>query len=237
MAVAALVVAILSVLAATCVGDSPSASRPHIRLPMSGSSARTIGACQSSMINVTGGDRQQQDHPYPAVVDKPVRSSTVVDEPLEKLVARRIREQLGEGGLERLIDARRRIEGQAQELQIEVGLEATGEVQPAPAELKIHGHTPEVKVQAAPPGDVIAVIESASPELAGDLRSRSPQDINLAINLFMAIMQILQVALMLYQMVHGEPPSQQQVIQIFNHTTNVIKHTTNVVVNMAPDHG
>jgi hypothetical protein len=30
----------------------------------------------------------------------------VVDVPIEKLVARRIREQLGQGGLERLIEAR-----------------------------------------------------------------------------------------------------------------------------------
>jgi hypothetical protein len=158
----------------------------------------------------------------------------VTDEPLEKLVARRIREQLGEGGLERLIEARRRIEAQTQELQIEVGLEAAGEVQPAPAELKLHGHTPEVKVQAALPGDVIAVIESASPELANDIRSRSPQDVNLAINFFLAITQTLQFLLTVYQIFHQQPPSQTQIIEIFNHTTNVINQTTTTVINMPP---
>ena len=42
----------------------------------------------------------------------------------------------------------------------------------------------------------------------------------------MAIMQILQTALTLYQIVHGQPASQQQIIQIFNQTTNVIHQTT-----------
>jgi hypothetical protein len=84
------------------------------------------------------------------------------------------------------------------------------------------------------PAQAVAMIESASPELAGDLHGRSPQDTNLAINFFMAIMQILQVALMVYQMAHVEPPSQQQVIQIFNQTTNVIIQTTNMP---SPDHG
>jgi len=56
------------------------------------------------------------------------------DEPLEKLVARRIREQLGEGGLEKLIEARQRVEAQVQRrieaevLQIHVGTEASAEV-------------------------------------------------------------------------------------------------------------
>jgi hypothetical protein len=82
--------------------------------------------------------------------------------------------------------------------------------------------------------EMTAAIESVSPKLARDLQSRSPQDISLAINIYMAIMQTLQLLLMVYQMVHGEPPSQEQVIQIFNQTTNVIHQTTTVVVNMPP---
>jgi hypothetical protein len=152
----------------------------------------------------------------------------VADESPEELVTRRIREQLGEGGLQRLIEA------QAQ-LRIGVTAEASAVVvRPSPAESKLHGHTPEVKVQPAQPDDVIAVIESASPELANDIRSRSPQDVNLAINFFLAIMQTLQFLLTVYQIFHQQPPSQTQIIEIFNHTTNVINQTTTTVINMPP---
>lgn len=70
--------------------------------------------------------------------------------------------------------------------------------------------------------------------MSRDLRSRSPQDINLALNFFMAIMQILQTALTLYQIVHGQPPSKQQIIPIFNQATNVIHQTT---INNPPPPG
>ena len=84
------------------------------------------------------------------------------------------------------------------------------------------------------PSDAVAINDSASFELARDLHNRSPQDIDLALNFFTAIMQILQTALTLYQIVHGQPPSQQQIIQIFNQTTNVIHQTT---INAPPPPG
>lgn len=61
--------------------------------------------------------------------------------------------------------------------------------------------------------DIVAIIDSASFELGRDLRIRSPKDINLALNFFMAIMQILQTALTLYQFVHGQPPSQPEIFR------------------------
>jgi hypothetical protein len=143
----------------------------------------------------------------------------VTDEPLEKLVARRIREQLDEGGLEGL--TRGRIEAQAQEVRV-FGIQAAGEV-----------GFPEVK-QAAPPGEALAVIESASPELANDVRSRSPQDITLALTLWSAFVQTLEFLVMLFQIVHGQPPTSVQINEIFNHTTNVFNQTTNIVINMPP---
>ena len=83
-------------------------------------------------------------------------------------------------------------------------------------------------------GEIVDIIESASPELAQDIRGRSPQDINFVVNFYMAILQTLQLLMMVYQIVHGEAPSHQQVIEIFNQTTNVYNQTTNVVVNMPP---
>lgn len=151
------------------------------------------------------------------VTDRPLES-------LEELVARRIAEQLDKGRLNELLNAA------SQQARAQPQLSGEGHLR---AHVEIVG-SGEVGEVTNPPGEMVAVIESASPELARDIRSRSPQDINLAINFFMAIMQTLQLLLMVYQIVHGEPPSQQQVIQIFNHTNNVINQTTNVVVNMPP---
>ncbi|HKP41795.1 hypothetical protein [Mycobacterium sp.] len=154
----------------------------------------------------------------------------MTDEPferLEELVARRIREQLGEGRLDELLriafqqgraDAHAQFSGEGElRAHVEVGVVSSAELSP-------------------PPGEVVAVIESASPELANDIRGRSPQDINFVLNFYMAIMQTLQLLLTVYQIVHGEQPSHQQVIEIFNQTTNVINQTTNVVVNMPSGH-
>jgi hypothetical protein len=148
------------------------------------------------------------------------RVSRVTDEPLEpvkELVARRIREQLVEGRLSELLDAT--FQQASAQLQVRVQLEAAGEVTATDVVGITDSATFELTHDLA--------IEAASPELAHDLQGRSPQDINLAINIFIAIMQLLQALLTVYQIVHGEPPSQQQVVQIFNQTTNV-------VVNMPP---
>jgi hypothetical protein len=148
--------------------------------------------------------------------------SIVADEKLEDLVARRIREQLGEGGLQELIEAQQQIR-------------ATVRVEPR-VEVSAVVIRPGEEVSAEV-GNALSVIESTSPALAGDIKDRSPQDVNLAINLFMAIMQTLQFLLMLYQMVHQQPPTQPQVIEIFNQTTNVLNQTSNIVINMPPPAG
>lgn len=57
---------------------------------------------------------------------------------------------------------------------------------------------------------------------------------NLAINFYVAIVQTLQFLVTLYQIVHHEPPTQIQIIEIFDHTTNVFNQTTNIVINMPP---
>ena len=71
-------------------------------------------------------------------------------------------------------------------------------------------------------------LQGAAPELANDLKGRSPQDITLAINIYLAILQTLQVLLMLYQMAHDQPPSQTQINQIFNQATTVVNQTINM---------
>jgi hypothetical protein len=153
------------------------------------------------------------------VADKPKPTGADKPEPeLEKLVARRIREQLGEGGLQKLIGARQ---------QIQAKMEASGTVTRA-GELTAHGELT---------ADAVAVVESASPELASDIRNLSPEHANLAINLYLALLQTLQFLLVLYQMVHHQPPTQPQIVQIFNQTTIVFNHTTNNVINMPPGHG
>ena len=175
-------------------------------------------------------------------------------ESLEELVARRIVEQLDEGRLNDLLNllnagpqarAQPQLSGEGQLRARVEGIEGQLGATLARAEMASSGEVNvNVAGEAAAEGsasgaygwtgsasgvsEMTAAIESISPKLARDLRSRSPQDINLAINFFTAIMQILQVLLMVYQTVHGEPPSPQQVIQIFNHTTNVINQTTMV---------
>lgn len=72
------------------------------------------------------------------------------------------------------------------------------------------------------------VLRGASPALANDIAGRSPQDINLAINIYVALLQTLQVLLMLYQMFHQQPPTQTQIIQIFNQTTTIVHQTINM---------
>lgn len=144
-------------------------------------------------------------------------------ETLEALVARRIREELSAGRLDELMAlAARRAAAPRVEANFTGGGTMGATMRPVEASL-----TGEV---IPPSPSQIATIEEASPRLARDLAGRSPQDINLAVNLFMAIMQILQVALSLYQITHGEPPAQTQIIQIFNETTNVIHQTTSIVV-------
>ena len=78
------------------------------------------------------------------------------------------------------------------------------------------------------PGRAVLVLRGASPELANDLKGRSPRDITLAINIYLAILQTLQVLLMVYQVAHDQPPTQTQINEIFNQTTTIVHQTINM---------
>ena len=149
----------------------------------------------------------------------------MADEPneLERLVSQRILEQLREGGPQGLIEARQQLDAQmegAAALEISVGLEADGRVDSV-------GITDSGDVVISPDPHVL-VLRGAVPRLAIDIEGRSPQDINLAVNLYMAFVTTLAVLLQLWQMFHHQPPTQEQIEQIFNQTTTVVHQTINM---------
>jgi hypothetical protein len=170
--------------------------------------------------------------------------------PPENFVARAIREQLGAGRLEKLIQAQQALQaaiahqgeqpgtmgGQLQPPQTSLGSQQPGtmggQLQPPQTSL---GSRVEPSLSFSP--EVIPAIQLAAPELAEEIRHLSPQDAMLTLNLFMALMQVLQTLLTLYQVTHSQPPTQTQIVEIFNHTTNVFHQTTNIVTNMPPEHG
>lgn len=154
----------------------------------------------------------------PQHVSRVRRVVTVTEEPLEQLVASRIREQLGEGGLESLIVARHRIqEGLDAQLglEVQIGLEASAEV-------------------TAASGEVVAIVESASPELADDIKGLSPEKKMLYLTYWLAFVTTLQFLVMRYQTVYGQPPTQSQIIEIVNQTNNVYNQIASIVINMPP---
>jgi hypothetical protein len=158
----------------------------------------------------------------------------VADEPneLERLVAQRILEQLREGGLQGLIEAQKQLEAQMEgakrgeaALEVSVQLEADGHVETQSTDLV--GITDSLDVVISP-GPAVLVLRGAAPELAIDIEGRSPQDINLAVNLYMAFVTTLGVLLQLWQMFHHQAPTQTQIIEIFNQTTTVVHQTLNM---------
>src|ERR1700738_4725699 len=124
---------------------------------------------QSSRMGVSG-----ERASFPRVV-------VVADEPneLERLVAQRIREQLGEGGLQGLIEARQQLEAQ---LQGSGRLEA--EVRPVEAQFGDSVRTKDSADVVISPDPAVLVLQTSSPGLANDIKGRSPQDITLAINIY-----------------------------------------------------
>lgn len=75
------------------------------------------------------------------------------------------------------------------------------------------------------PEPAVLVLRSASPQLATDIQGRSQQDIRLAIDIYLAILQTLQVLLMLYQSLHRQPPTQIEIREILEQTTRVVRQT------------
>ncbi len=154
---------------------------------------------------------------------------------LERLVAERVFEQLSGSTrselptwheLERRIRTIRALVLQGEvSLEVAVGLEADGRVEARSQDLV--GITDSADVVISP-DEAISVLRGVSPVLANDLKGRSPQDINFAINIYLAILQTLQILLMLYQMAHDQPPTQTQIIEIFNQTTTVVNQTINM---------
>ncbi|MGE5693893.1 MAG: hypothetical protein ACM4D3_01250 [Candidatus Sericytochromatia bacterium] len=146
----------------------------------------------------------------------------MADQPngLERLVAR-IREQVADGGLHRLIQARQEIEAQ---------LEGSGRIDAQLDRLEAYLEGGSVEPESS--GDVVMspepavlVLRSASPQLATDIQGRSQQDIRLAIDIYLAILQTLQVLLMLYQSLHRQPPTQIEIREILEQTTRVVRQT------------
>jgi hypothetical protein len=141
----------------------------------------------------------------------------VADEPnelgpekLERLVAQYVLDQLRESGLQGLIEARQQLEAQmegAATLEVSVGLEADGYV---------------TKAQ-----DVL-VLRGAAPKLASDIEGRSPRDIKLALDLYVAILGTLTLLIAVWQTFHQQPPTLEQITQIFNQTTTVVHQTINM---------
>lgn len=135
----------------------------------------------------------------------------------ENLVARSIRDQLGEGGLERLIEAQEAVQKIFREQSEPVTGSIQSSLQPMQTSFGLRV-TASYKFTA----EVVPAMQSASPELADKLRLSDPQDAMLLLNLFMALMQVVQTLLTVYQVTHSEPPTQTQIVEIFNNTTNYV---------------
>jgi hypothetical protein len=143
-------------------------------------------------------------------------------EPLEHWVFRAIRKQLDEGGLDRLTRALSAVQaatGSEEPIRADASLQGEGKVtggvtvSPASAVIRLIPGTPMVSV-----GEAVHAIRSASPELAKEIETRTPQDAMLVLTRFMAFVAALQALLTLYQVVHGQPALPTQVVEIFNQT-------------------
>jgi len=154
-------------------------------------------------------------------------------ESLEKLVARRIREQLGQGRLDKLIEAQQALQKSlVQRIHVH-GIESeeafgvptvTGgvaaQVGPIQVTLSVQG-TLSAEVEVIP-RDLVDAIRPADPELVKVVEGRSSRDAALAIDLFVAMVQVLQTSVRLYQVTHPAqaPAPTQKIVEIFDNTTN-----------------
>ena len=157
----------------------------------------------------------------------------MADEPSElerlvALVAQRIREQLEEeGGLQRLIEGRRQLEAQLEASgRLEAG-ETTTSAEASPFDTIPAGRASGTYGWAGSAtgfAPAVLVLQTAAPNLAKDIEGRSPRDITLVVNLYMAFVTTLSVLLPLWQ----QPPNLTQIIDVFNNQTNVVYQTINM---------
>lgn len=178
----------------------------------------------------------------------------MADESPEELVARIIRELLSEGGSARLIHALHAVQRILQEPDeprggtIATTLQAPQTSFGSPSGTittrlqaprtsfgpNIHAEVPTttavIRLEPKLTFRVVPAIRDASPELADKIQLSPPQDAERLLNLFMALMQVVQTLLTVYQITHSEPPTQTQIVQIFNNTTNY-------VIQMPQEHG
>lgn len=146
-------------------------------------------------------------------------------EPLEHVVFRIIREQLREGYLDRLIQVLSAVQaalGSGEPIHVNANLQGGGQVagavtvSPTPALIFVTPGTPEVSVSEA-----VSAIQSASPGLTNEIQNR-PQDVGKIIDLFVAFLTALMTLMTAYQIVHGQPVPQPQIVEFFNQTYNVV---------------
>lgn len=176
----------------------------------------------------------------------------MADEPAENLVERIIREQLAEGGMDRLVQAQEAIQKIIRE-QCERAVGTVSSTLPVPqssvgpqgrlpgtvecrvpqvsssvgsetvdAQVEVPTMMAVIRLEPKLTVKVVPAIQEASPELADKIRLSDPQDAMLLLNLFMALMQVVQTLLTVYQITHAEPPTPTQIVQIFNNTTNYV---------------
>ncbi|MGH3551894.1 MAG: hypothetical protein ACRDT5_04710 [Mycobacterium sp.] len=162
-------------------------------------------------------------------------------EPLENLVARRIREELGEGRLDKLIQAQQAVQ---KSIAIHVPAAKAHASMPAPTVTVTDGAAQPQSIHATlhvqpiitgelelipreAVDEAVDAIRAASPGLADDIQNRSPQEIMLALNFFTVLMQVVQVTLTAIPLIHPEPATQTQIIEM-------CKQTINCVMNVPP---
>jgi hypothetical protein len=91
-------------------------------------------------------------------------------------------------------------------LDVSVQLEADGHVETQATDSI--GITDSLDVVVSP-CQAFLVLQGASPKLATDLKGRSPMDIKLAIELYMAFLGTLTILITLYQIFHQQPPTNE----------------------------
>jgi hypothetical protein len=96
---------------------------------------------------------------------------------------------------------------------------------------------PVIKADATViPTEVVDAIRSASPKLADEIQTRSPEDATQAINLFIALINLVAALVTLYIAQHpASPVTPQQVVQLFDQSIHVTNQTT--IVNPPPPPG
>lgn len=141
----------------------------------------------------------------------------MADEPneLERLVAQRIREQLGEeGGLERLIEGRREILGVSGRIE--------AQLKGVKAQFGGSGRLSALAGVVVSPEPAVLVLRTEAPKLANDIEGRSTRDIKLALELYMTFLTALLVVLLTRpQTFHQQAPNPTEIIDLFNQMTNV----------------